>query len=255
MRERAMRVAVAGGTGVVGRRVVEAVRAAGDEPVVLARSTGVDLVTGAGLDAALAGADAVIDVSNVATSRRGPAAAFFEAATGHLLAAGERAGVRHLVALSIVGIDRVDLGYYAGKRRQEELLAGGAVPWTVLRATQFHEFPAQLLGRSRGPVAVLPRMRVQPVAAREVAGALATLAAGPAAGMAPELAGPEVHELGELAGRLLRARGERRPVVSLRLPGATGRALAGGGLLPQGPGPRGQVTFAAWLAERYPGRP
>jgi uncharacterized protein YbjT (DUF2867 family) len=247
-----MRVAVAGGTGVVGRRVVEAVRAAGDEPVVLARSTGVDLVTGAGLDAALAGADAVIDVSNVATSRRGPAVAFFEAATGHLLAAGERAGVRHLVALSIVGIDRVDLGYYAGKRRQEELLAGGAVPWTVLRATQFHEFPAQLLGRSRGPVAVLPRMRVQPVAAREVAGALATLTAGPAAGMAPELAGPEVHELGDLARQLLRARGARRPVVSPRLPGATGRALAGGGLLPQGPGPRGQLTFAAWLAERYP---
>jgi uncharacterized protein YbjT (DUF2867 family) len=250
--EHVMRVAVAGGTGVVGRQVVEAVRDAGAEAVVLARATGVDLVTGEGLEPALAGVDAVIDASNVATTRRRPAVAFFEAATGNLLAAGQRAGVQHHVALSIVGVDRVGLGYYAGKRAQEELIAAGALPWTVLRATQFHEFPGQLLARSRGPVALLPRMRMQPVAAREVAGALVALAAGSPVGMAPELAGPEVHDLAELARQLLRARGDRRRVLAVPLPGATGRAMAGGGLLPQQPGPRGEQTFTDWLADTRP---
>ncbi|WP_278256394.1 SNF2-related protein [Nocardioides convexus] len=113
-------IAVAGGTGLVGRLVVDEVRRAGATPVVVARSAGVDLTTGAGLDAALAGVDAVIDASNVETMSGPTSVAFFEAATGHLLAAGERAGVRHHVALSIVGCDRVDLPYYLGKRRQEE---------------------------------------------------------------------------------------------------------------------------------------
>ena len=154
------RIAVAGGTGVVGRHVVEALAAAGCEPVVLARSTGVDLVSGAGLDAALTGARAVVDVSNVATQRRSASVGFFTAATSALLAAGARAGVRHHVVLSIVGVDRVDTGYYAGKRRQEELVLAGGVPATVLRATQFHEFADQVLAIARGPVAPVPSMRV-----------------------------------------------------------------------------------------------
>lgn len=114
-----MRVAVAGGTGLVGRYVVEELTAAGHHPVVLARSTGVDLVTGTGLDAALAGAEAVIDVSNVTTTSGKKAIAFFDRVAHTLLDAGEQAGVRHHVLLSIVGIDRVGLGYYQGKLRQE----------------------------------------------------------------------------------------------------------------------------------------
>ena len=106
-----MRVAVAGGTGVVGRRVVDALSARGHEVIVLARSRGVDVTTGAGLDAALAGVDAVVDTTNVVTTSRRRSVAFFGAATSSLLAAGERAGVGHHVALSIVGIDRVDFGY------------------------------------------------------------------------------------------------------------------------------------------------
>lgn len=243
-----MRIAVAGGTGVVGRHVVDVLGAAGHEPVVLSRSRGVDLVTGSGLDAALSGVGAVIDVSNVATMRRETAVGFFGTATGRLLETGERHGVRHHLALSIVGIDRVPTGYYAGKRRQEELVLGGPLPATVLRATQFHEFPGQLLVRTPGPVAMLPAMRVQPVAAREVAEALVQLAVGDPLGMAPELAGPEQHSLVDLARDLLRARGERRRVVAVRVPGAAGRAMAQGGLLPQGPGPRGTQTFAQWLA-------
>ena len=242
------RIAVAGGTGVVGRHVVEAVRAAGREPVVLARSRGFDLVSGAGLDGALRGVQAVIDVSNAGTPRRAASVAFFTAATSSLLQAGERAGVRHHVALSIVGVDRVDSGYYAGKRAQERLVLAGPVPATVLRATQFHEFVDQVLALSRGPLAPVPSMRTQPVAAREVAAALVDLAVGPTCGQAPELAGPQEHRLPDLARRRLRARGQRRLVVPLRAPVAASRAVATGALLPTGPGLRGTQTFDEWLA-------
>jgi uncharacterized protein YbjT (DUF2867 family) len=241
------RIAVAGGTGVVGRHVVEALAAAGCEPVVLARSTGVDLAQGAGLDDALRGVRAVVDVSNVATQRRSVAVGFFTTATSALLAAGARAGVRHHVLLSIVGVDRVDTGYYAGKRAQEELVLAGDVPATVLRATQFHEFAEQVLAIAKGPVAPVPSMRVQPVAAREVGALLVELALAAPQGRAPELAGPEVHELTHLVRRLLRARGSRRLVLPLKGPTAASRAAVGGALLPTGPGPRGQQTFDEWL--------
>ncbi len=244
-----MRVAVAGGTGVVGRHVVGLLRERGQEPVVLARSHGVDVLTGAGLEQQLTGVEAVVDVSNVTTTSRRRSVAFFTGSTGRLLEAGRRAGVRHHVALSIVGVERVDLGYYAGKRAQEQLVLAGPVPGSVLRAAQFHEFAGQLLDRVRGPVAVIPRMLVQPVAAREVARALVDLAAAPPVGVAPELAGPQELELVELARQVQHARRSRRPVLGVRLPGRGGRAMAQGALLPTGPGPRGQQSFDQWLAD------
>lgn len=193
-----MRIAVAGGTGLVGRYVVEAARAAGHQTVVISRSAGVDLLTGTGLAAALDGADVVIDVSNTATLSRAKSVRFFETVTGQLLAAEAGAGVRHHVALSIVGVDRVPVGYYAGKLRQEALIETGLVPWTVLRATQFHEFPAQQLARVKGPVVPVLEAPAATVAAREVAGHLLALATGPAQGHVPDLAGPETHSLSSL---------------------------------------------------------
>ncbi len=240
-----MRIAVAGGTGLVGRLVVAELTRRGHQPVVLSRVNGVDIVTGTGVAAALDGADTVIDVSNVATTLRRRSIAFFDLGTRNLLAAGNAAGVRHHVALSIVGIDRVDLGYYAGKRRQEELvLAAGN--GSVLRATQFHEFAGQLLERG-GPVALIPRLRCQPVSAAEVAPALIELALGGPAALVPELAGPEVLELPEMARRLVRATKSRRIVVPVPVPG--GKAAATGGLLPTAPGPRGVQTYDEWLAK------
>ncbi|GID93281.1 SDR family oxidoreductase [Amorphoplanes digitatis] len=241
-----MKVAVAGGTGVTGRYVVEMLTAAGHEPVVLARSTGVDLVSGAGLDAALDGVDATIDVSNVTTLKRDVAVGFFDTAGRNLLGAAARAGVRHHVALSIVGIDRVKTGYYQGKLRQEEVVRDGSVPWSVLRATQFHEFAGQLLDRTPGPVALVPRLTVQPIAVREVAEALVAIVDGGPQGAVPDLAGPRMESLVDMARRLIRAGGSRRrPVVPLWLPGP----MAGGGLLPTGPGARGTQTFEQWLAD------
>jgi uncharacterized protein YbjT (DUF2867 family) len=250
-----MKIAVAGGTGCVGTHVAEALWDGGDEPIVLSRSTGVDITTGVGLDEVLQGVSAVIDVSNVSTLSRNASIRFFEQGTRQLLDAGERAGVTHHVALSIVGIDRVDSGYYAGKRRQEELVLAGTLPASVLRATQFHEFAGQILNRGRGPVALVPRLRMQPVAAREVARALVALARSTPVGLAPELAGPGVLELTDAAGRLLKARGSHRVVIPLRVPGKAGAAMASGALLPTGPGPRAVQTFAEWLAGAAAQRP
>lgn len=239
-----MKVVVAGGTGVVGRHVVAALSARGQEPVVLSRRTGVDVVSGAGLAQATTGVDVVVDVSNVQASRRAVAEDFFTRSTTNLLAIGVP-----LVVLSIVGVDRVPLGYYQGKLRQEKVaLAGGRA--TVLRATQFHDFPRQLVERmSVGPVVLVPRMRTQPIAAREVAAALADLAAAAPQGRVPELAGPQPEEMPDLVRRYLAAVGRRKAVVPLTLPGAAGRAMRDGGALPTGPGPRGVQTFEAWLAE------
>jgi len=243
-----MRIAVAGGTGVVGRWTVAAARAAGHEPVVLARSTGVDLTTGDGLTDALDGVDAVIDTTNVTTQSRAKAIEFFERTSRNLIAAAATTGVRHVVALSIVGIDRVPLGYYGGKLRQEEVLRESSVPVSVLRATQFHEFAGQLLERlPGGPVVLFPAMKSQPIAASEVGEVLVDLAAGDAVAMT-ELAGPKVELVADMARRLLRARGSRKPVLQVRMPGKAMAAAARGGMLPVGDYRRGVQTFDEWLA-------
>jgi hypothetical protein len=214
---------------------------------VLARSAGIDVTTGAGLAQALAGVDAVVDVTNVTTIARRKAVAFFETATTHLLSAGLAAGVGLHVVLSIVGVDRVDFGYYLGKRRQEELVLGGPIAASVLRATQFHEFAGQLLDRG-GPVAIVPRMLSQPVAAREVAETLVDLAVAEPAGLAPDLAGPEQHQMSDLVRLVRDVRGSRRPVWTVRLPGRAAAGMATGGLLPGAGAAIGRQTFAEWLA-------
>lgn len=242
-----MKIAVAGGTGVVGRHVVDVARERGHHVVVLSRSEGVDLTTGAGLTERLDDVDAVIDTTNQVSQKRADSEAFFGGVTRTLLSAEAAAGVHHHVVLSIVGIDDVDSGYYAGKRLQERIVAEGPVPWSVLRATQFHEFAEQALGFARvGPFSLVPRMLSQPVAAREVGQALVDLAEGDPVGRAPELAGPERLQMVDLARKV--AHGRR--VVPVRVPGAAGRAMRTGALVPTDDGPRGRVTFDAWLADR-----
>jgi len=241
-----MKVAVAGGTGVAGRYAVAALRGARHEPVVLARSTGVELVSGAGVADALAGVDAVIDASNISAQRATVVSEFFEATSRNLMRAAAHSGIRHMVALSIIGIDRVPYGYYKGKVRQEEVLRESSVPVSILRAAQFHEFPGQYLQWSSGRLVVVPKWRAQPVAAREVGELLARLAVGAPVPMT-ELAGPREERMADLLRQVLAARGERRRVLEIRLPGATGKAMATGGGLP-GPGVTlGTQTFADWL--------
>ena len=241
-------IAVAGGTGVVGRHVVDAVRDAGHRAVILSRSTGVDLTTGAGLDAALDGVDAVVDTANVSTLSASEATRFFQTATGNLVAAAERSGVGHVVLLSIVGIDRMPHDYYAGKVAQERVVEAAPVPWTILRATQFHEFAAQLFERAKlGPLHVAPRARVQPVAAREVGARLAQLAAGPAQGRAADLAGPREERLDDMVKAYARRTGHRGWIPSVSLPGAQMKGMRAGYALPERGATFGTQTFAEWL--------
>lgn len=239
-----MRMAVAGGTGLMGTTVVTLARARGHEVRALARSQGVDLRGGTGPD--LDGTDVVIDV--LSTTGR-DAVGFFEETTRTLCAAERRAGVAHHLALSIVGIDRAPHGYYAGKLAQEQAVASGGVPWTVLRATQFHEFAEQMLTRARfGPLQLAPRMRTQPIAAREVAARLVDLAERQAAGAVPDLAGPQEEWLPRMVRACARARGSRMPIPAVSLPGPFGAAMRDGSLL-AGPGADlGEETFDEWLA-------
>jgi uncharacterized protein YbjT (DUF2867 family) len=242
------RIAVAGGTGLVGRHVTEALRRAGHEVVTLTRASGVDLVAGDGLAGALRGVRAVIDVTNTPATDRDDARAFFGAVTGNLLAAEEQAGVAQHVALSIVGVDRVKgNGHYAGKRRQEQLVADGPVAATIVRATQFHEFAGMVVSWTRqGDVAAVPPLLVQPAAAADVGEVLARAALDDPAGTI-ELGGPEPQDLVDMARRTLAAQGR-----SLRLvptwQGLFSVEMAGEVLLP-GPGALiAPTTFDQWLA-------
>jgi len=244
-----MKIAVAGGTGVVGRHTVEAVQAAGHEAIVLSRHHGVDLVSGSGVEGALASVDAVIDTANVSTLKADAAIAFFTAASGTLVHAAAAAGVGHVVLLSIVGIDRNPHDYYAGKVAQEKVYEHSPVPWTILRATQFHEFAAQMFERAKaGPLHLAPRARVQPVAAREVGEHLAALAAGDAVGRASDLAGPREEALDRMIRDYARAKGHRGWIPSVSIPTPQMKGMREGLALPGPDATLGRETFEEWLS-------
>lgn len=242
-----MKIAIVGGTGMLGRPVAAELRERGHEVRVLSRSgpTGrVDLTTGAGLDAALDGCEVVVDASN--NSSRTAAATLVEG-NRRLLAAGQRAGVAHHVCVSIVGCDRLPVGYYRVKTEQEGVVTRGPLPWTIVRATQFHEFVAGTLGAAaRYRVVPVPRGVLQTVAVTEAARAVADAAvAGPRRGRV-EVAGPEVDTIRDLAVTWRRAARQRALLVPLPVPGKVGRALRDGSLTTASPDVRGSVTFAAW---------
>ena len=244
-----MRIAVAGGTGTVGRHVVAVARERGHDVVILSRSTGVDLMTGSGLARAIDGTAAVIDVASVSTQSAKKSIEFYETTTNNLLSAEKTAGVPHHLALSIVGSDRAPFGYYAGKQRQEQVVSAGPVPWTILRATQFHEFAQQLFGQMRfGAITLVPKMVSQPVAAREVGERLVTLAEGRPAGRPADLAGPEELRMADMVRAYAEAIGAKGPILEVPLPGGFGTALRDGTILPGPSADHGVQTYADWVA-------
>lgn len=251
-----MRIAVIGGTGLTGRHTAGSLQRAGHEVVIVARSRGVDVMTGTGLDDALAGVDAVIDVTNVPAFEAGEARRLFGTLTRNLLAAEARAGVRHHVLLSIVGIDRLEgNAHYAGKREQEEILLAGAVPVTIQRATQFHDFAGMVVGWLRqGDTVTLPPLLLQPVAVSDVGDVLAEIATGAPRGRAADLAGPETQDFIDMARRTLSARGESIRLIPSWKGGLFGVEAAGEMFLP-GPGARlAPTTFDTWLATQGPAK-
>ncbi len=248
-----MRIAVAGGTGTVGRYVVETGRAAGHDMVVVSRASGIDLgarQSEIALSTALRGVDVIIDTTDPHTLARSRATSFFEEVGGRLQRVGAEQGVGRLVVLSIVGIDRVPrFGYYEAKQRHEAVSLAGALATTVVRATQFHEFPAQILRATRhGPLAFMLAMRIQPIAARTAGRYLLQIATnGTPDGSTLQISGPEPASLVTLARHYLRQRDRKSLVVPLPLPGAPGRALRHGAVLPTDEVPRLGPTFAEWL--------
>jgi uncharacterized protein YbjT (DUF2867 family) len=235
-------VLVTGGTGTLGRRLVPLL---GDARV-LSRRDGPgrlvgDLDTGEGLDAAVTGASVIV---HLASRPRRDAAA-----TARLVDAARGAGTPHLVHVSIVGADRIPLPYYREKVRSERLVASSGLPWTILRATQFHDLLATLFAATArtGLLPVLAGTSFQPIAVSDVAARLAELAGGPPQGRAADIGGPEVRAMDDLARAWLRATGRRRPVLPLRLPGGIARGFrAGAHLTPEHAD--GVVTFEQWLA-------
>lgn len=255
-------VLVTGGTGTLGRLVVARLRDTGHDVRVLSRRPGRDadgtrhvtgdLATGAGVDAAVAGAATIV---HCAGSNKGD-----EEKAATLTRAAAKAGTPHLVFVSVVGADRMPVtsavdramfGYFASKRAAEEVVAASGLPWTTLRATQFHDL---LLGTARQmarlPVVPVPSgVRFQPVDAGEVADRLVELAQGAPAGLVPDLAGPRVYDFRDLVRGYLRASGRRRPLVPVRLPGQAARAFRDGANLAPDRAV-GRRTWEAFLAER-----
>lgn len=246
-----MRIAIAGGTGTVGRHAVDAARERGHEVVVLTRGNGVDLVSGAGLEEALRGVDLVIDTSNINTLSTRKATEFFTSVTRNLLAAEAAAGVRHHIVPSIVGIDRAPYGYFAAKLAHEQAVEAGAVPWTILRAMQFHEFAGQSLERlTVAGLHLAPKVRTQPVAAREVGERLVELAEGAPAGHVADFAGPRQERLDDMIRRLAHATGVKGPVIPVALPNKQLAAMRRGDTLPGPDATLGRQTFDEWVAEQ-----
>jgi uncharacterized protein YbjT (DUF2867 family) len=242
------KIAVAGATGRVGRHVVEVLEAAGHDVVPMARSTGVDVVTGAGLAEALAGVECVIDTATGASPEQQAATEFFTAAARNLHAAGERAGVQRMVVVSIIGTDRYAGGYGVAKQVHEREMLAGPVPTTVVRAAQFHELVPLLIewGR-RGDVSYVPKMRTQLVAARTVAEVLADVATTGTA--IAEIAGPREERFVEMAALLVARRGESLRVEEVSEPDDPDSELAAsGGLLPGPDAKLAGPTFEEWLA-------
>jgi uncharacterized protein YbjT (DUF2867 family) len=250
-----MKIVVIGGTGLIGSKLVEKLRRAGHEPIAASPESGVDTLTGGGLPEALAGADVVVDVANAPVWDDAAVLDFFQTSSHNVLAAEMDAGVGHHVALSVVGADRLpESGYFRAKIAQEEVVKAGAVPYTILRATQFFEFIGRIADSSSdGETVRLAPVLVQPESADDVAAALAEVAVNEPVNGIVELAGPEEFRLDELARRVLTANHDARPVTADVHARYFGAELDDHSLTPGGNARIAPTRFEDWLSESVAG--
>jgi uncharacterized protein YbjT (DUF2867 family) len=247
-------ILVTGATGTLGSHAVPLLHEAGYKVRALSRHsrepgdgleyyTG-DLLKGEGIERAVAGADLVLHLAG------GPKGD--DVATANLMRAVRGSGVRHVVYISVIGADRVPLGWLRSKLRAEEAVAGSGVPWTTLRAAQFHDLTLTMVEKmAKLPVVPVPGgLRLQPVDAREVAARLVELTLAGPAGLVPDMAGPKVYLLGELIRGYLQATGRRRLFLPIRIPGKVGRAYRAGDNLSLAGADHGKRTWEDFLAER-----
>jgi uncharacterized protein YbjT (DUF2867 family) len=249
---RSQRIAVTGATGRVGSHLVEILEQRGHDVVPIARSTGVDVVTGEGLDEALAGAETIIDTATGPSPDQEEATAFFTASARNIQRAGAAAGATRIVVVSIIGIDKFEGGYNAAKVAQEQTLLEGPLPVRIVRAAQYHEFVDPLVGWTiQDGVAYVPEFRTQLVAARVVAETLADAAEEPEIenGRITEVAGPQEERLADAARTLFASRGDSFEVRERRQPDdPDAAAYAGGAALPNPGAKLAGPSFEAWLA-------
>ena len=245
-----MRIAVAGGTGRIGRLVVAELERGGHHAVSLTRGEGVDLRSGDGLATRLEGVDAVIDATNPPVADPAEAEATFTTISRVLLEAERSAGVGHHVALSIAALDAVSgNAHYFGKRAQEREVAAGAVPFTIVRATQFHDFPAMIAEWSIiDGEGVVPPLLLQPIAPADVASTLVAAAISAPLQGSFDLAGPRTEDAVDMARRTLAARGSALPLRASWRGAALGIEFAGEVLLPGEDARIAPTTFDDWLA-------
>jgi len=243
-----MKAAIVGGTGTLGRQLASELRTRNHDVRILSRNAPeyrVNLATGEGLETALAGCEVVIDASNNSSKT---AAMTLVEGSRRLLSAAVVADVAHHVCVSIVGCERVPVGYFQVKAQQEQVIEHGQVPWTIVRATQFHEYAAATLeSAARWRVLPLPQVQLQTVSSADVARVIADVVEDAPRRTRVEVAGPEVTTGRELTAAWLRATGRKVAVVPVRLPGKLGQALRTGALTNTAPAVLGTVPFSAWL--------
>jgi uncharacterized protein YbjT (DUF2867 family) len=249
-----MKIVVIGGSGLIGKKLVNKLRESGQEALAASRSTGVNTVTGEGLAQALAGAQVVVDVANAPDWEDHAVLAFFETSGRNLLAAEALAGVGHHVALSVVGTERLlASGYFRAKMAQEKLIKASPIPYTIVRATQFYEFVGGLAQfATEGQTVRLPPVLMQPMAADDVAAVLADVATAVPLNGTFEIAGPEPLRLDDLMRQFLEATGDARTVITDPQALYYGIPVNDQSLTP-GPNPRlGTIRFADWLRRSGP---
>jgi uncharacterized protein YbjT (DUF2867 family) len=244
-----MKIVVLGGTGLMGSRVVRILKEKGHDVVAASGST-VNVLTGSGLSEALQGAQVVVDVTNSPSFEDSAVLNFFATSARNLFPAETAAGVRHHVALSIVGADRmVNLGYMRAKVAQEEAIKASGIPYTIVRATQFFEFIGSLAdGGTKGGTAHLSNVLMQPIAADDLAGAVAKIALDSPTNGYINVAGPEQRSLDEFARELFKARNDPRQVETDPSLGYFGGQVPENALVPGDDALLGAVRFSDWLA-------
>ena len=251
-----MKIVIIGGTGLIGSKLVDRLREQGHEAVPASPATGVDSLTGEGLARVLAGVDVVVDVSNSPSFDAAAVLRFFETSTHNLLAAEEAAGVGHHVALSIVGVDRVaESGYFRAKVTQEKLIERSPIPWSIIRATQFFEFFERIADAATdGNTVRIAPVLFQPMAAADVADAVAAIAVGAPLNGIVEIAGPQQFRFDEFIRLGLRASHDVREVVADSHARYFGAKLGERSLVPDADARLGAIRFESWLQQaRAPG--
>jgi uncharacterized protein YbjT (DUF2867 family) len=244
-----MKIVVIGGSGLIGTKLVNGLRTKGHEVLAASPKSGVNSITGEGLAQALAGANVVVDVTNAPSWEDAAVMEFFDKSTRNLLTAERQAGVKHHVALSVVGADRMpDSGYMRAKVNQEKLIQAGGVPYSIVRATQFFEFLGGIADSgAEGDTVRLSTAPMQPLAGDDVAAALADVAVGAPLNATVEVAGPEALPIAEFVGRFLAASGDKRKVIADPKATYYGAVMGSQGIAP-GANPRlGPTRFEEWF--------